>query len=330
MKINNETKVGLLSLIALVLLILGFNFLKGKDLFNRSNKIYMVFYDLGGLTKSNEVKINGYVIGKVYDLNAKDKNVNGVVATINLTEDVNIPDNSTAVISSPLVSSSFIAIEKGNSTVYLQPGDTLKTRIDAGILDDVRSELTPTLASVRNVLDSLKILLSNVNKVFNDEARANLQQSIANLNHTTHSLSRLMDTENGALAQSLDNVNAITANLRKNNDSITATISNAKRVTGKLADLELQPVIDSLTLTISNLKSAIARINSKDGTLGSLIHDKAVYNKLYDALLSMEILIDDLRTHPKRYVNLSIFGRKDKGGALTSPVKKDSIPNGGD
>lgn len=327
MKINNETKVGILSITALVLLVLGFNFLKGRDLFNRSNKLYMVFYDLGGLAKSNEVKINGYVIGKVYELNAKDKNVNGIVATINLSEDVNIPDNSTAVISSPIIGASYIDIEKGSSTVYLQPGDTLKTRIDVGILDDVKSQLTPTLTSVREGIDSLKLLLSNVNKLFTNESRANLQQTLSNLSMATNSLNKLMDTEKGALAMSLNNVNAITANLKNNNDSITATISNAKRATAKLADLEIQPVIDTLSRTISQLKSVVAKIDSKDGTLGALINDKAIYNKLHDAILSAEILMDDLRTNPKRYVNLSVFGRKDKNGPLTSPAKKDTVPD---
>lgn len=327
MKISNETKVGILSLTALILLIVGFNFLKGKDIFNRSKKIYMVFYDLGGLSKSNEVKINGYVIGKVYELNAQDKNVNGIVATINLTEDVNIPENSTAVISSPIIGSSYIDIEKGNSSVFLEPGDTLRTRLDVGILDDVKSQLTPTLTSVREGIDSIKMLLSNVNKLFTYEARADLHQTLQNLSIASRSLTRLVDAENGALALSLGNVNAFTANLRNNNDSINMIISNAKRATSKLADLEIQPVIDTLSRTISQLKAVVAKMDSKDGTLGALINDKAVYNKLYDAILSAEILMDDLRANPKRYVNLSIFGRKDKDGPLTSPSKKDTIPD---
>ena len=327
MKISNETKVGILSITALVLLIVGFNFLKGKDIFNRSKKLYMVFYDLGALTKSNEVKINGYVIGKVYELNATDKDVTGIVATINLVEDVNIPINSTAVISSPLIGSSFIDIEKGDSPIDLKPGDTLQTREDIGLLDDVKSQLTPTLTSVREGIDSVKMLLSNVNKLFTYEARQNLQQTLANLSMTTHSLNRLMDTENGALSRSLDNMSSFTANLRNNNDSITAVISNANRATAKLAKLEIQLIIDSLSVTISQLKSVVAKIDSKEGTLGALINDRSVYNKLHDAILSAEILMDDLRTNPKRYVNLSVFGRKDKDGPITSPSKKDTIPD---
>jgi phospholipid/cholesterol/gamma-HCH transport system substrate-binding protein len=326
MKISNETKVGLLTIIALVLLIVGFNFLKGKDLFNRSKKIYMVFTDLGGLSKSNEVKINGYVIGKVYDLNAQDKNLNGIVATINLSEDVNIPNDSKGIISSPLVGSSYISIEKGTSTDYLQPGDTLNTRVDAGIFDDVKAQLTPTLGKLREGIDTVKLLMSNVNKLFTPEARANLQQTLANLNRASRSLDQLMDSRDGALARSLNNVESITNNLKKNNDSITAVISSAKKATEKLANLELQPVIDSLEGALSNLKSTIAKLNSKEGTLGALIHDKQLYNKIYDAILSAEILIDDLRTNPKRYVNLSIFGKKDKNGPITSPAKKDTVP----
>lgn len=330
MKISNETKVGILTITALTLLIIGFNFLKGKDLFSRSKSIYAVFSDLGPLAKSNEVKINGYVIGKVYKLTAKDKNITGVIATINLTEDVNIPDDSKAYISSPLVGSSFIAIEKGNSTSYLKPNDplhdTLKTRTDNGILDDVKAQLNPTLNKVRNSLDSLNMVLGGVNRMLNSEAKGNIHQTLTNLTEASNSLRALLDNQNGALAKTLNNASSITENFKKNNDSITAIISNAKRVTEKLSDLELQSTIDSLQSAVALLKTTIAKVTSPNGTIGALISDKKLYNKLNDAVLSAEILIDDLRAHPKRYVNFSIFSKKDKSGPLSSPLKKDSIP----
>ncbi len=329
MKISNETKVGILSITALTLLIIGFNYLKGKDLFNRSDKIYMEFTELGTLAKSNEVKINGYVIGKVYDLNVKDKDLSAVVATINLTSDVNIPRDSKGFISSSLLGTSTVVIEKGLSKEYLQPGDTLKTRIDSGILDDVKAQLTPTLGKVRDVLDSLKKTLGAVNSVLNTQTRAHLQQTFANLDQASNSLNKMIDDQSGPLAKSLNNVSAITENLKNNNDSITATINNAKRATEKFAGLEIQPTIDSLNAAISQLKGVAAKINSNDGTLGALINDKQLYNKLNDAILSAEILMDDLRAHPKRYVNISVFGKKDKSGPLTSPAKKDTVTAGG-
>lgn len=326
MKISNETKVGVLTISGLTILILGFNFLKGKDIFKKSNKIYAVFSDLGSLSKSNEVKINGYVIGNVYQLDAQNKNVDGIVATISLTKDVNIPEDSKAYISAPLVGSSYLVIEKGKSAKFLKPGDTLATRVDNSIFDDVKAQMNPTLVKVRNSLDTLNMVLGNVNRVIGAENRNNLQQTLANLNKASGALNELIDSKNSPLAKTLNNASELTAELKKNTENINSTISNAKKASEKLAALELQPTIDSLQEAIRVLKSTVAKIASNEGTLGALINDKSLYNKLNDAILSAEILMDDLRAHPKRYVNLSIFGRKDKTGPITSPSKKDSIP----
>ena len=326
MKISNETKVGILTISALTILILGFNFLKGKNLFSKTKKIYAVFSDLGTLEKSNEVKINGLPIGSVYDKREKDKDVSAIVVTISLSRDVNIPDNSVAYIGSSLVGASFIVIEKGNSTTYLKPGGTLKTRAENGILGDIKAQINPTLGKVKDVLDSLKNTLSGVNGLFNAEAKGNLMQTLANLNRASSSLNGLLDNQTGALAKTLNNAESVTANLKNNSEAINSSINNAKKITDKLALLELQPTIDSLNAMIAQLKQTVVKISSKDGTIGALINDKSLYNKLNDAILSSEILIDDLRAHPKRYVNLSIFGRKDRGGALTSPSVKDTIP----
>ncbi|MEI9810552.1 MAG: MlaD family protein [Bacteroidota bacterium] len=326
MKISNETKVGILTVTALVILIIGFNFLKGKDLFNKSKKIYAVFEQLGSLAKSNAVKINGYTIGTVYGFEPIDKNLNGIRVTINLNEDVNIPVNSVAYIAADLLTSSSIVIEKGDATTYVKNGDVLKTRQDAGIFGSLSSEAGPTLAKIRSSLDSLNRVFGNINKLFDAGAKDNLQQTMANLNMATSSLNKMLDPEKSALAKTLNNASAITENLKKNNDSITAVISNAKVFSEKLNSLDLQQTMDTLQSAISQLKTTISKVSSTEGTLGALINDKKLYNKLNDVVLSAEILLDDLRAHPKRYVNLSVFGKKDKGGALTSPSKKDTIP----
>ncbi len=324
MKISNETKVGILTIVALVILIVGFNFLKGKDVFSRSKKIYAVFKELGTLEKSNEVKINGLPIGNVYDKKERDKDVSAVVVTISLTRDINIPKNSVAYISSSLVGSSYIIIERGNSTEMMGDGDTLTTRMETGILGDVKAQMNPTMARIRDVLDSLKETLSGVNGMLNMENKAYLKETLSNLSQASNALNGLLDNKNGALAKTLNNAQAMTESLKNNSADISTTIGNAKKVSEKLAALELQPTIDSLNTMISSLKATAAKLNSTDGTLGALMNDRALYDKLNDAILSAEILIDDLRTHPKRYVNLSIFGKKDKTGPLTSPATKDT------
>ncbi len=328
MKINRETKVGLLTIVALAMLIMGFNYLKGKDIFNTTKKIYAIFPKLGTLVKSNEVKINGLTIGTVYDLEEVDKNVTGIKVIISLTRDVNIPTNSVAYISASTLGlgSAAIIIEKGDATTYLKNGDVLNTRIDEGLFGGISAEVSPTLSTVRNTLDTVSKVLSNVNTIFDEGAKNSLRHTLANLALASNSLNKLLDLQSSALAASLNNVNAITGNIKNNNDSLTAIILNAKQFTENLATLELKQTMDTLQAAISQLKGTMAKISSKEGTLGALINDRQLYDRLNSAVLSAEILIDDLRTHPKRYVNVSVFGKKDKGGALTSPAIKDTVP----
>jgi phospholipid/cholesterol/gamma-HCH transport system substrate-binding protein len=324
MKISNETKVGILTISALTILILGFNYLKGKDLFTKKDRIYAIFSDLGSLSKSNEVKINGYVIGSVYELDAQDKNVNGIVATINLTKNVNIPKDSKAYISAPLIGASYLIIEKGKSTEFLESGDTLATRIDNSILDDVKAQFSPTLSKVRSALDTLDMVLTNVNKVIGIENRNNLNQLLANLNKASSNLNGYLDKENGPMGKILANALSFTDNLKKSNDSITALFSNAKRFTEKLSKLDLQLTLDSIHAALADFKSTLKKVTSNNGTLGKLMNDDQLYKRLNEALLGAEVLMDDIRVHPKRYI--SILGRRDKSGPLTAPAKKDSIP----
>jgi phospholipid/cholesterol/gamma-HCH transport system substrate-binding protein len=325
MKINNETKVGILAVVALALLITGFNFLKGKNIFNHSSYIYAIFTDLGSLEKSNPVKINGLPIGTVYALDPSDKNVSGIVVKINLTKDVNIPKNSVAFISASLLGSSNIVIEKGDATDYIQEGDTLATRIDNGILGDVKSQLSPTLIKIKDVIDSLKIALGAVNRILDPNTKGNISQILINLKDASYSLKSLVNDKNGPLNETLSNASSVTGNLKKNNDSITALIANANQLAKKFANLPLNQTLDSVKGALSELKQTLKKVNSPNGTIGALINDKQVYNKLTNTIASAELLLDDIRVHPKRYVNISVFGKKDKTGPLNSPTVKDTL-----
>lgn len=311
---------------ALTVLIIGFNFLKGKDLFNRSKKIYAVFKQLGSLDKANVVKMNGVQIGKVYEIEPVNRTIDSVKVTISLSLDVDIPANSIAYISPGFVGSSTLIIEKGNATTYLLDGDELKTRREANAIQDISSEVSPTLVKLRESMDSLNRVLENINKLFNSEAKNNLQQTIANLKTATGSLDKLVDPENSHLATVLKNAGSITDNLKKNNDTINGVLSNAKTLTGKLAKLELQQTIDSLESVMTLLKATVAKMTSPNGSLGAMMNDKQLFNNINDLSLSLQTLTDDIRVHPKRYFGNLIFNRKDKTGPLTSPTKKDSIP----
>ena len=328
MKISNETKVGVLTIVALTLLIVGFNFLKGKNIFSDEKHLYAVFSDLGSLRKSNEVKMKGLPVGAVYEYTEIDKNLSGIIVTITMKRDVNIPRDSKATIESELLGSTYLNISQGNSTDYLKDGDTLQTDRTTSLVSDVKAQINPTLTRVRDAIDSLKMVLGSLNNMFEKETKGNIQDIIRNLKQSTISLNRLLDAESGALAATLQNANSISANLKKNNDSITATISSIKRAADKFSALEVQPTVDSLQASIVEFKNILSRFNTNEGTLGLLMKDRTLYDQLNKVGLGLEILLDDFRVNPKRYTGNIIFNRRDRSGPLTSPAIKDSVPRG--
>ena len=333
MKLTNETKVGLLAIIAILILVLGFNFLKGKSLFSKTPVLYAVFRNLGSLEKSNQVKINGLPIGTVYNYGPADKEVNNILVEIHLTKDVNIPKNSVAFIDGAIVGASFINIDKGNATTFLQSGDTISTRLDLGLLGDIKTQLSPTITRVNETLDSLKLALGALTAIFDPHTKNNLQNLVGNLSQTSASLAQMMNAQSGIMAHAISNVDALTGNLAKNNDAITSSIRNIEVTTSNLANANIQGTVAALQATINELKNTIGQFNSNKGTLGLLMKDRVLYDhlttvadRLNSTALSAQVLLDDVRIHPKRYVNISVFGGKTKGEPLTSPAVIDTVP----
>lgn len=320
MKISNETKVGSLTAIAIVILILGFNFLKGRNLSDRSDKIYAEFPNVEGLQVSNPIFINGLQIGKVYRMVEKDKNLSGVIVTISLSKDINIPKNSVATISSELLGTTSVKIRLGNSTDYIQDGDTLQTAKTLGLADKLQSSLDPTLASVNKTLASLDLVLQNLNSTLDPHTKNNLQSIIANLTNSSKSLEKLLDAQTGMLAKTLANAESVTGNFAKNNEKINTTVDNLEKATSKLANAKFDEAISSLQGTLTKLESAVDKVNSNQSSLGALLNDRKLYDQILQTNRSLTTLLDDLRMHPKRYVNISVFGKKDKKGPLLSPI----------
>src|SRR6202790_4689124 len=197
MKITNETKIGALTTIAIVLLILGFNFLKGKDLFSHSKKIYAVFKNVEGLELSNTVSIKGLNVGNVYAIKATDKNVDGILVTISMKQDVNIPKNSVATINSGLINSANIIIKKGDATDYLDDGDTLSTLEKGSILSEFQSSLNPVVNTLNGTLGSLDSLIQVVGSLFNPSVKNNFSTIIANLAKSSASLQIMLNNQTG-------------------------------------------------------------------------------------------------------------------------------------
>jgi len=326
MKISNETKIGALTAIAITLLILGFNFLKGKTFFSKSRTIYAKYNNVQGLLPSNPVVINGMNVGAVYSINT-DKDMKSIVVALTLTKDVNIPVNSVAVIKPSLLGTTNVEIDLGDSPNHLGKNDTILTQATAGLFNDALKKVDPVLAEVTNAVKAIDSVLLTVKNVLDPEAKGNIQAMLANLNRTTASLTvssasleKLLDTQTGALAKTLNNVSSFTGNLASNNDKFTSVLGNLDKTTSNLSKLELNKTLDTLNATINGIKQSMSQLNTKNGTAGMLLNDKTLYLNLAATANKLNLLLDDIKTNPKRYISFSIFGKKNNSTGLTKPL----------
>jgi phospholipid/cholesterol/gamma-HCH transport system substrate-binding protein len=327
MKISNETKVGALTAVAITLLILGFNFLKGKTLFKTGNIIYAKYADTKGIMVSNGVFINGFQVGSVYEIENADKNLSAIVVGIKLKDNYNIPANSIASIKENPLGNASIMITLGDAANYVKSGDTILTASNAGLLGDVMKKLGPVGDQIKATVGSLDSVLKNINTIFDPATKNNLQEVIANINKTTASLvvssasiQAMLNQQTGAITASMNNVNSFTKNLADNNDKVTRMLGNVEKTTENLSKADIDGTVAQLKNSIETLNTILGKMSSTDGSLGKLLNDKALYDNLTNTVRSANILMDDLRVHPKRYVNISVFGKKDKTGPLMAPL----------
>lgn len=328
LKVSNETKIGILTVVAITLLVLGFNLLKGKSLFSSDKTIYAVYKQVNGLQPANFVLVNGLKVGSVSNLDVMDNNAGKILVTLRINKKkVRIPRNSVARITSDLLGMKAVQIDFGNSNEYLNDGDTVYAAVDGSITDALKEQLSPLAKKLETTLSAVDSVLLTVNALFDTTTKGNLRSAIANLNHTMGSFSHtaaslngMMDPDRGNVQATFNNLASITDNLKKNNDKITAILDNAEKTTGALANGKLDSSLLNLQQTVSNLNAMMAKLNSTDGSLGLMMNDKKVYNNLQSSLGSLNKLLEDLRVNPKRYVHFSLFGKKDK----VKPIPSDT------
>jgi phospholipid/cholesterol/gamma-HCH transport system substrate-binding protein len=327
MRVSNETKVGALTVIAVTLIIFGFNFLKGKTFFKSGTFIYAKYTDTKGLIVSNPVFVNGFQVGTVFEIENLNDNLSELVVCIKLNQLYKIPSNSIATIQENPLGTNAINIIQGNSTLLIKSGDTIKTAPATSLLGDLMNELSPVGEQVKNTISSLELVLNNVNKTLNDENRQNfkvilenLSATTINLNKTLASIEGMVNQQNGSIAKTADNINAFTANLNQNNQKINNILSNLDSTTNAINDADLNKTIKTIQATLIALNTTIDKLNNGNGTGAKLLSDPAIYNQLQSTIKSVNTLVDDIKVHPKRYINVSVFGKKDKRTPLTKPL----------
>ena len=327
MRVSNETKVGALTVIAVTLIILGFNFLKGKTFFKSGTFIYAKYADTKGLIVSNPVFVNGFQVGTVFEIENMNDNLSELVVCIKLNQLYKIPKNSIATIQENPLGTNAINIVPGKSTIMIVSGDTIKTAPAASLLGDFMNTLSPLGEQIINTITSLENGLGNINKTLDDENKQNFKVILENLSSTTVNLNKslqsiegMVNKQNGSISKTADNLNSFTANLNQNNQKISNILTNLDSTTKSIKDADLNKTIKDIQTALVALNTTINKLNNGNGTAAKLLNDPVMYTQLQSTIKSVNTLVDDIKVHPKRYVSISVFGKKDKSTPLAKPL----------
>lgn len=309
MKLSREVKTGIVAILVLAIAIWGFNFLKGKNIFKPTNTYYVVYDNIEGLIESGYIYYRGYKIGNITGLEFNKGDQKSFVVEFIVNKDVLIPVNSvvTAIQSSLIATTKDLEISFSDETTYYQSGDTILAGYDTGIMGMIE----PVKDDLEDIVASLKKTISAINNTFDDKTQKDLKNSITSLNRSLSSLGNML-SPNGSLGKTMKNVESITSNIKDKNEAIGASVEHLANVSAALDSADLHSVIISLDSTLLATQDIMTKINEGEGTAGLLINDSLLYMNLASATASLDSLLVDLKEHPKRYVHLSVFGRKDK------------------
>jgi phospholipid/cholesterol/gamma-HCH transport system substrate-binding protein len=316
MTLSREARIGLFVTVAILVFFAGFYFLKGSNVFSREYTYYAYYDNVQGLQPSAAVQIKGLQVGKVTEihLNGGDR----VQVVIAIKKKVRLPQGTVAKLTSlDLLGNKGINLDLGTSSEMVEDEAKLPSTTEGGMIDKISVEVTPLLQDVRKVVNNIDSVLVSVNNIFSPQARADLQNSISALHVSMENFSSLSQRLNGqsvALAHVIQNADKITTNLANNNENIDQTLKNLRTTTDKLSRASIDAMVGNVDKAAGNLNDVLRKINNNEGSMGLLVNDKNLYNNLTSTLAELTKLSADLKAHPSRYINLTIFGRKAKVG----------------
>jgi phospholipid/cholesterol/gamma-HCH transport system substrate-binding protein len=299
MKLTNEMKIGLVAIAGIVLLFIGLEYLKGSTLFSNDDHYYARFNDVSGMSVSSPIYANGYRVGVVEAIDYDFSRPDNIVATISLDQRLRLPRGTRAEISSDLLGNVKLELKMGENPLdRLAIGDTITGEVQQGMM----GKAAKTVPQIEQMLPKLDSILSSVNTLLANPALANSVQNVegitANLNKTTNELRQLSVSLNSQLPQMLTKANGV--------------LTNTEGLTRQLNEINVASTMNKVDQTLANVQQMTKSLNSKEGTLGLLLHDPQLYYNLSATMGDADKLLIDLREHPKRYVHFSIFGKKDK------------------
>ena len=308
MKFTKEIKVGFLAVLGIMMSVFSYNYLKGINLFDKNRKFIVKYEKVDGLSVSNPVTMNGFKIGKVQKINFNSKNTRELLVDIIIDNDVIFPKTSLAELyETGLIGGKAIAIipDYKNDSTIATDGDYLKGVIKPGLTELVNQILPQVQLQIEAVMKNAEIVLQNINTLFDVETKKELKSSIEDFSNLTSSLSETSDEISKLIADNSENLTNSLSDFR-------SASNNIKSITDSLNSDDIKSITINLNSLVNNLNSITTSLKNSEGTAGKLINDKSIYDNLENATNQLNRLIEDIKLNPRRYINFSVFGKKNK------------------
>jgi phospholipid/cholesterol/gamma-HCH transport system substrate-binding protein len=322
LKISNESKVGALTAVAITILVLGYNYLSGKDdVFSEGRVFYAVYDNVRGLNEGAAVTYNGVRIGQVKKVSLNAQN-HKIVSRIEIYSELDIPKDSRLKIVVEILGDKRMELLLGTKPQYAQHGDTLTGILETDMTEKVNQKLGPIAEQADSVLQRFNAILSRPSLVqFEDR----LPGTLSALQKTIEEVNGLIQQSKPGVEGSISNIKQLTENLKSYNQSISSSLKSFERI-GKEADsVDISAMMSQLQETINNLSSVINKINSGEGSLGQLATNESLYNNLVKTSSELTCLMNDIRSHPDKYLPLP-WGKRKRAKAAEASNKAPCVP----
>ena len=345
MKFAKELKVGLIAIVCILILVIGVNFLKGINLFASETDYQSYFPNSGMLAVSNNVTLNGVIVGKVKNIVYVPQNSINRRVKITFTLDnknILLPKGTIVEIGSlDLFSKGMLIqipldISKGN----YKPGQTIPGRVSVDILSQVKSYADPISQKLQGMMVSVDKMITSFSSFWDKSATTEIEGSLNRLKLTIEKFGNVASeiqgfvaTEKLQFSRIMSNVEGIVENIRKSNDQISAILGNAEKITDDFVTADFKNILLNANTTIQKFNLLLEDIDEGNGTLGKLVHDEKLYNELVETNNELQNLVSNISVHPERYIQFSLIGRKTKGVPLSAKEEikllnlLDSIPD---
>lgn len=315
MKLSREIKTAILVIASILLFIWGYSFLKGRDLFTNYKNLYVEYKNVEGLAVSSPVTINGMVVGKVNSITINNE-TGQIRVEMQINSDFPIKKTSVAEIYAPSpIGGKQIAIIPNNEGEEAVNGDMLVSSSKLGLTDELAKQMEPLKDKITKLLDNANAMLENVNQVLDTKSKENLRKSLADLSETIAAFKATSHEVNSMVTQNKSKFNGTMANVEK-------ASANFSKVSDSIAKINIGKTVKSLEKTLADVDKLMGDMQAGKGTIGKLMKDDALYTNFNKTSKELELLLQDLRLNPTRYVNVSLFGKKNK--PYIAPVN-DSI-----